>query len=271
MAIQFVGSASGGNGSAATPYAVSLTALSGGIGSAPITGDFVLVFTGFATDNNGDPGVASPTATEVADLYVNDTNDANLSVSYFFAGASPPTSISVNGSGNSTHANSTSVMVFRGVNPTTPLDVVTTTNAGASSNTASPPSITPVSANTVIVLASLIATASAGTVTIPAGYTGGLLGSGTGSGKGSSVRAAYKANPTAGVVDNPGNMTCSNGGAGSSWAAATVVLRPALGGNIKFWNGSAWVVKPVKYWNGSAWTTKPLKRWNGSAWVVTNY
>lgn len=46
---------------------------------------------------------------------------------------------------------------------------------------------------------------------------------------------------------------------------------PAAGGNIKVWNGSAWVAKPVKVWNGSAWVAKPMKRWNGSAWVVTSY
>lgn len=40
-------------------------------------------------------------------------------------------------------------------------------------------------------------------------------------------------------------------------------------GQIKVWNGSAWVAKPVKYWNGSAWVTKPLKYWNGSEWITT--
>lgn len=42
-------------------------------------------------------------------------------------------------------------------------------------------------------------------------------------------------------------------------------------GYIKYWSGSAWVVKPVKYWNGSAWVIKPLKYWNGSAWTLTEY
>lgn len=45
----------------------------------------------------------------------------------------------------------------------------------------------------------------------------------------------------------------------------------AVQGQVKVWNGSAWVVKPVKVWNGSAWIEKPLKRWNGSAWVETSY
>ncbi len=39
------------------------------------------------------------------------------------------------------------------------------------------------------------------------------------------------------------------------------------GGRLKYWNGSAWVLKTLKYWDGSAWQTKTLKYWNGAAWV----
>lgn len=42
-------------------------------------------------------------------------------------------------------------------------------------------------------------------------------------------------------------------------------------GQIKVWNGSAFVAKPVKVWNGSSWGVKPVKRWNGSAWITTPY
>lgn len=45
----------------------------------------------------------------------------------------------------------------------------------------------------------------------------------------------------------------------------------AATGQIKVWNGSAFVGKPVKVWNGSDWVVKPLKRWNGSEWVETTY
>jgi hypothetical protein len=55
----------------------------------------------------------------------------------------------------------------------------------------------------------------------------------------------------------------------SSWVGS--IYTPPSGGNIKVWNGSAWVAKPVKVWNGSAWVIKPAKKWNGSAWVVTPY
>jgi hypothetical protein len=42
-------------------------------------------------------------------------------------------------------------------------------------------------------------------------------------------------------------------------------------GQIKVWNGSNWVAKPVKYWTGAEWVIKPLKYWDGGAWVVTPY
>ena len=42
-------------------------------------------------------------------------------------------------------------------------------------------------------------------------------------------------------------------------------------GYVKYWDGSAWILKPVKYWNGSAWIQKPLRYWNGSFWLLTEY
>jgi hypothetical protein len=42
-------------------------------------------------------------------------------------------------------------------------------------------------------------------------------------------------------------------------------------GQIKYWNGSAWIAKPVKVWNGSAWVVKPVKFYNGSIFVTTGY
>lgn len=40
---------------------------------------------------------------------------------------------------------------------------------------------------------------------------------------------------------------------------------------MKYWNGTAWVAKPVKYWNGTAWVQKPVKHWDGTAWVTPTY
>lgn len=37
---------------------------------------------------------------------------------------------------------------------------------------------------------------------------------------------------------------------------------------LKYWNGSSWVLKPLKRWNGSSWADTALKRWDGSQWVL---
>lgn len=42
-------------------------------------------------------------------------------------------------------------------------------------------------------------------------------------------------------------------------------------GQIKFWNGSAYISKPLKVWDGSSWVIKPLKFWDGFNWITTNY
>lgn len=95
----------------------------------------------------------------------------------------------------------------------------------------------------------------------------------SGSGNGSTFRTTYK-QATAGT--NAETWTQSS----NSYAYAAVVVK-GLGvvggggggttGQIKVWNGTAFVAKPVKVWNGTAWVVKPLKVWNGTAWVVTNY
>jgi hypothetical protein len=64
----------------------------------------------------------------------------------------------------------------------------------------------------------------------------------------------------------------------SSWvyqplvpAAAEIQSAVGAGGQIKVWDGTQWVAKPVKVWNGSEWIVKPLKYWDGTEWVTTPY
>jgi hypothetical protein len=46
---------------------------------------------------------------------------------------------------------------------------------------------------------------------------------------------------------------------------------PSIGGNVKVWDGSAWVSRMAKVWDGSAWVAAVIKFWNGTAWQTTNY
>lgn len=256
MAIEFVGrtttEASG---------ALSLTALSGGIGSAPIENDLVIVAVFGA--NSSDQDIAISGYTEVADIFANGTNDTNLGVFIKKMGSTPDTSVTVPSLTNVIAV----VYVLRGVDAATPQDATATTATKTNSGIPDPPSITTATNGAMIVILSATR-GSAGSFSPPSGYTNSVVKS-NGS---QSVMAASKTLATAGS-DNPGiwtgilfdqtSYTC---------ASVTMALRPgAGGGNVKIWNGSAWVAKPVKVWNGSTWVTKPLKRWNGAAWVTTPY
>ena len=61
------------------------------------------------------------------------------------------------------------------------------------------------------------------------------------------------------------------GGAGRktriSWWELEVPNAPPSG-NIKWWSGASWVLKPLKRWNGSSWVAATLKRWNGGSWIT---
>ena len=57
----------------------------------------------------------------------------------------------------------------------------------------------------------------------------------------------------------------------SSTDSDTVDSAGATTGDIKYYNGSAFVAKPVKVWNGTTWVKKPVKRWTGSSWTPTTY
>lgn len=114
---------------------------------------------------------------------------------------------------------------------------------------------------------------SAGTMNFtaaPTNYTGLSSDSASSGGALCNLATAYRQYNAS--SDDPGNFTTSTN---RFWSAMTLVIRPAAApsntGDIKVYNGSSFVAKPVKVWNGSAWVKKPLKRWNGSAWVTTGY
>jgi hypothetical protein len=54
-------------------------------------------------------------------------------------------------------------------------------------------------------------------------------------------------------------------------AAADLQAAGGNTGQIKVWDGSQWVAKPMKVWNGSTWEIKPVKYYNGTTWVTTPY
>jgi hypothetical protein len=200
----------------------SLTSLTGGIGTQPATDDIVIISFGASSGNNRD--LAASGYTEVTDLYANDTTDANLGLFYKVMGGTPDTTFDVSG-GSGTAANIVRVMVFRGIDTGSPLDVAVATSTGINSGTSVIPAITPVTQGAIIVGT---ASAVAGNVlnvssamTPPAAYSvfnSGKLsqlchGMGYGVWDGSGAAGPFT---TEGASGNA-----------ASWAAAHIALRPA--------------------------------------------
>ena len=209
-------------GASAVGDTVSLTSLSGGSGASPIEGDVIVVFRGIGSTTDFDVQLSTAGFTEVADLFGPDTSDANLGVFYKVAGPTPDTAVSaVTTSGTRTIA----VMVFRGINTTTPLDVTPTTLIGSNSATINPPGITTATDNAIIVAGGSAAGTDTYPGTLPAGYSafqwaqqGGAVWSLTAMG--------YFVAGVAGV-QSPATLGGSGNAALSGHAQVTIALRPA--------------------------------------------
>jgi hypothetical protein len=116
------------------------------------------------------------------------------------------------------------------------------------------------------------------TTTVQATYTATGVGqneiadvSNSSTNRNPSVMMAYEALVSSGAT----GTRSANASTTVQQGCGTVILLPdTVGGStgqVKVYNGSSFVAKPVKVWNGSAWVTKPLKRYNGSSWVITPY
>lgn len=223
--IQFVGRA-GDAQLAGTTCTVSLTSLSGGIASAAAEDDFVVVHT-----NNTGGGTTFTTSgyTDAhTELLGNDTYDCWYRTAYKFMTATPDTTFVCEGAGSTSHGITAIAFVYRGVDQTTPLDGVTPTTAtGGNSIYANPPSITPTTAGAWIECGG-----------------GGACTSRNGDTYGSSdfdlfysitadsfldvpVGVGYFDGWTSGAFDPAAFTFTGSNGSQFSWAAASIVLRPA--------------------------------------------
>lgn len=233
MAITFVGYAT--NTGTSSTIAVDINGtLTGGIGSSPQEGDLIIAFatssynallTLSASGNN-----SGAFTTEVASFRGNDTWDANAAVFTQFAGATPDTNITVGrGISNSAYGGLAIVLVWRGVDATTPIDVTSVTATGTSASHPDCPSITPVTSGAKILALGAGTQGSTGSAfTVPSGMTSivSSLGDGTTSDIGSFV-ASF--DWTSGAYD-PAAATGGTTSTSSSWAGITLALRPAPSG-----------------------------------------
>lgn len=159
MAIAFVGgyigtrSGAGGVG----PTTVTLTSgLTGGTRSYVQAGDIVIGIIGSGSTTFRTMLITDGTTnyTLVATgSATSGTRAANLRMYYKIMGSTPDTSINFNESGNSLDGQFFGMMVFSGVDPTTPFDVTTVTAGFTTSAFPTPPSITPSTSGAFVIVA----------------------------------------------------------------------------------------------------------------------
>lgn len=218
-ALTYVGSAEASGTSA--NYNVDLSGLS------LQEGDIIIVATGFVSTANGDPGVGTAGYTEEADLYQNDTRDANFSINWKIMTSSPDSSVSCNGSGSASNGSVCVVHVWRGVDQGTPMDATVTTAQSNNASNPNSPSINPTTSGAVAISAGLGTMAAVdNAVTAPTGYSNQADIS-VDPGSAATVGIASKAWSGSGAED-PAAWTNFTTTTSDSWAAVTVALRPAV-------------------------------------------
>lgn len=224
MAISYVGGRTQiAAGVASGTFNVALTGLTGGLAAQPAAGDLVLI--GYGSGKTADQVIAIAGYGEVAELYANGSGaDANLEVAYKFMGAVPDTVAAVPNSGSTADAVAVSVRVYRGVDPNNPFDVLRVLATGTGSTSPNPGAITPATAGAVLVGFGAGAIAGTGAAFASADLVG-FHSANSPDTNDIAIGAGHKLDWSAGAFDAAA-WTGGLAGAGNSWSAAILALRP---------------------------------------------
>src|SRR3990167_5514812 len=150
MAIAYVGGRTAGFAGTTSTQTVSLGSLTGGDtgDTTPQAGDLVVVSYAVGSTVNRNMTISTPSGGAAytligTELTASDTFDANLRCAYKFMGGTPDTNVTLSQTGSLSDAGRYTIDVFRGIDPTTPLDVAAVTATGTSSSAVNPGAITP--------------------------------------------------------------------------------------------------------------------------------
>lgn len=202
---------------------VSLTDLTAILDTQPREGDVVIVGFMFNNSSNFDLTIG-PSFTEVADLYLNDTYKGNFAVAWKLMTSSPDTLFTVSSSGGADRKIGC-VQVWRGVNPTTSMDVAAVTATGTNSLRPNPPSITPVTPGAIVVAVGAGVAQTGLTYTSP--DLNDFIGEYDSSGWSTHMGMGWIGPWVSGAVD-PAQFNLSGGdNVAWAWGACTLALRPA--------------------------------------------
>jgi hypothetical protein len=227
MAIQYVGGRGAGRAGSTSAVNVAINSgLSGGIGSAAIAGDLVVVTVATATQGrNPECGVSG--YTQLTQQHTTATTyDISVRTSYKFMGATPDTTVTIPATGNIADGQGYTIHVYRGVDPTVPLDGVTPTylTGSGANNNPDPASIQPATAGAWIYFGGGGA-AGNGTTVFTAAYLAGFLSYNGPDTNDGTVGAGHYTGWSSGAY----NGAAFGGGstnAANSWGCTALVLRP---------------------------------------------
>lgn len=226
--IKFVGYATAADTGGGT-FNVALNSLSGGIASAAAAGDYVIVLLVHA--DNIDASIQCNTAgfdVIGSELLGNDTNKTNTELYAKRMTSTPDTSVELQTPSDAGESSVAIAHIYRGVDPTTPLDGVTVQTVETINTVLfDPPSITPTTPGAWIVIAGGGAHAE-GTQTYANSSLSGVASVGSdGTDRDASGIMAYYSSWTSGSYNPPACTFTGSDSTTYSCAGYTLVLRPA--------------------------------------------
>lgn len=224
-------------GTTSAPAQMSLTSGwntsygNGNANYAPVQDDIVIVTyaVGSGADRNPSIGVTTSDYNEIAELFEGtDTNETNLSVSYKRMGGTPDTAVDVTDTGNVNDAGAVVIEVWGGVDTTTAIDVTSTTATGINTGQADPPTITPSTADAVVVVCAAAVAATGNAFAQSGSELSEFLSDNSADTLDAAVGTGYF-NWTSGAFD-PVQLAGSTTSTSNSWCAVVLALRPAAAG-----------------------------------------
>ncbi len=239
---------------------VSLTDLTGGLSSAPATGDVVFIAVATGSEASRDQDVTG--YTQVASRYANNLDgsegkDTNLFVGYKLMTATPDTTVTIPSTGSTDDAQTVAIQVWRNVDPTI-FDVTATTATQANTVLVNPPAITTVSNNTVLLVIGA-GGHDQGSRTYTASYLSNFLTVGDNDSNDSTIGFGSISRPESGTYDPAAWTFSGTDNDKYSCASVTIALKPKkikkifFANNIYF-SGGAYFASST---NGTTWSTIP--------------
>jgi hypothetical protein len=206
---------------------ISLTALTGGIGSSAIEGDIVMILVS-STDNAQTISMVTGGFTQL-DIQRNSNDTRNTASAVFYKVMTGFPNATVNVSSTGSYA--IIAYVLRGVNTSTPTESTTVGTTGVDSNLVNSPAIsTPTTSGAyILTLGAGSSDTNAATRTgTPSGFTNSVFINSQVGNVVLAVCASARWTPEspAGVI-NPSNFSFSDGGSSESFSAFTIALKPA--------------------------------------------